>query len=169
VKSLAMDDLWPRLSRDAAVSILSDVPPANDPHRLVRRVLLAQDLRPGAEAGGRLAESIARRSGALLDVVAVVDGFSEIFLHENRALIADPDRYLHALQAALEVRVALARLRGVRCLGTLLVGAPPLELARHAAGSGADLMVLTSSRETLVRVQSTLRWRALTLPAGVQH
>jgi nucleotide-binding universal stress UspA family protein len=164
-----MDGFWPRLPGSSTVSILVDAQPANEgpaQEARTRRVLLAQDRPWAAERSGRLAEAIARRSDALLDVVVVVDGFSEIFLRKNRTLAQDPERYLAAVQAALDVRVATIRARGVRCVGTLLVGAPPLELARHAAASSADLIVLTSEPELVVWVQSALRWRALTLWGG---
>jgi nucleotide-binding universal stress UspA family protein len=156
-----------RMGHTAGVSILVDLPPVDQPLAPMvaraHRILLAQDLSPGAEGSGRLAEALARRSDALLDVVVVVDGFSEIFLRKNRALAHDPERYLAAVQAALEVRVALSRARGVRCVGTLVVGAPSLELARHAAVTKADLIVLATSREVVLRVQTALHFRALVL------
>jgi nucleotide-binding universal stress UspA family protein len=167
---LDTDDLWPRLSRYWPVSILSEVRPANETRLLARarRVLLAQDLTPAFQAASQLAEAIARRSDAVLDVVTVIDGFREIFHRNNRALVQDPDRYLTAVRAALDVRVGSSRTRGVRCVGTLLVGAPALELARHAAFTGADLMVLTSPQVS-ARLAGSLRWRALSLWPGARH
>jgi nucleotide-binding universal stress UspA family protein len=156
-----------RIGMRSGVSILVELPPVDRPTAPMvahaHRILLAQDAAAEGEKSGRLAEALARRSDALLDLVAVVDGFSEMFLRKNRALERDPDRYLRAIEASLEVRVALCRSRGIRCVGSLVVGAPALELARHAAATHADLIVLATSPEVVRRVQGALHFRALFL------
>jgi nucleotide-binding universal stress UspA family protein len=169
---LAVDDLWPRLAKLAPPSILADVRghdarPAMPAH--LERIVLAQELTAGTEVASRLATALARRTDALLDVVAVVDAFSEVFDRRNQAAIRDPDRFLATMQTLLDVQVLLIRRRGIRCIGTLLVGAPPLELARHAAATKADLMVLGTSPQTVAHVGQALHWRALAVDLGAAH
>jgi nucleotide-binding universal stress UspA family protein len=128
------------------------------PFRL-RRILAAVDFSPESERARRLAESVAASTDALLDLLCVVDAFTEIFCNDNRDLAENPDRFLSSTGIALEVLVRHARSQGIRCVGTLLVGAPALELARHAGRTGADLLVLTLPR--MVQVLRGRQWRAM--------
>jgi hypothetical protein len=168
MRSLATEDHGVRAGDRGAIAILSDDHLANQvaARASVRRVLLAQDLGVSGVGGGQLAEALARRSNALLDVVAVVDGFTEIFHKDNAAMARDPDQYLASVGTALDVCVGAYRARGVRCTGTLVVGEPSSELLRHAAGTRPDLLVLSCAPEIVGRVQTALRWRAFTVWRG---
>jgi nucleotide-binding universal stress UspA family protein len=169
---LAMDDLWPRMARLSPPSILTDVRTAGARGRLsgqFGRIMLVQELTVGAEVASRLATALARRTDALLDVVAVIDAFSEVFAHRNREAIRDPERFLSTIQTLLDVQVHMIRRQGIRCVGTLLVGAPPLELARHATASHADLMVVRSTAQTVAHLERALEWRALPIDLGAAH
>lgn len=169
---LALDDLWPRLAQLAPPAILADVDGRSDRRPRpthVGRIVLAQELTVGTEAAGRLAAALARRTDAILDVVAVVDAFSEVFQRRNPAAIRDPDRFLATMQALLDVQVLLNQQRGIRCVGHLLVGAPPLELARHATATRTDLMVLAWSPRTVAHLARALHWRALPVDLAVER
>jgi nucleotide-binding universal stress UspA family protein len=163
---LALDDLWPRMTRLSPPTILTDVSGPRALQRRSNRVILVQELTVGAEVASRLATALARRSDAVLDVVAVVDAFSEVFLRRNREVMRDPERFLSTIQTLLDVQVQMTRRRGVRAVGTLLVGAPALELARHVRSSGADLMVLRSAPATVAHLEGALHWRALPIDLG---
>jgi hypothetical protein len=166
---LALDDLWPPMARLSPPSILTDVHGAGARGALsghFGRIILVQELTVGAEVASRLATALARRTDALLDVVAVIDAFSEVFERRNREAIRDPERFLATIQTLLDVQVHLIRRQGVRCVGTLLVGAPPLELARHAAVTHTDLMVLRSAPRTVAHLEEALHWRALPVDLG---
>jgi nucleotide-binding universal stress UspA family protein len=125
----------------------------------IHRIVAALDASPASLTVHRFAVALARSTEAALDLVVVVDAFSEIFFHRNGALIDDPDGYLRKTQAALEVAVQVTRFRGVSCSGRVLVGAPPLELARHAVASGADLVLLSTSITSALHLQRSLPWR----------
>jgi hypothetical protein len=169
---LAIDDLWPRMTRLSPPSILTDLRATGTRGALAghfQRIILVQELTVGAEVASRLAVALARRSDAVLDVVAVIDAFSEVFQRQNREAIRAPERFLSTIQTLLDVQVQIIRRRGVRCVGTLLVGAPPLELARHATASQADLMVLRSTPQTVTHLEEALHWRALPVDLGPAH
>jgi nucleotide-binding universal stress UspA family protein len=118
----------------------------------LRRIIVGIDFSPISEGARRLALGLARESGALVDLVAVLDAFDEIFVRKNYRLIAAASRSEETadmadtlwaeMDDALTCRERLARAAGVRCVHSALVGAPGQELAEHALRTGADLIVL---------------------------
>jgi nucleotide-binding universal stress UspA family protein len=107
-----------------------------------RRIAVGIDFSPASEAARRLAAGIAASSQALLDLVHVMDAFTEVFIHENRRVIERSDSMPHEIERALAHRQQLALADGVRCVYTNLAGAPGVELGRHATATSADLIVL---------------------------
>jgi nucleotide-binding universal stress UspA family protein len=112
-----------------------------------RRIIVAVDFSPGGERARAIAEALARSSDAVLDLVHVLDAFDHIFVRGHSELLADPDAVLAGVDRALESRARVARRAGVRCVANSLVGAPGVELSRHAARTRADLMVVGAPDE----------------------
>ena len=118
-----------------------------------RRIIVGVDFSAISEGARRLALGLARTTGAVVDLVGVLDGFDELFVRRSGRLLAgsesrsfDGDAAVDALQAeiveALRCRERLARAAGIRCEHTFLAGVPGLELGQHALRTGADLIVL---------------------------
>jgi nucleotide-binding universal stress UspA family protein len=107
-----------------------------------RRIIAAVDFSPGGERARAVAEALARSSDAVLDLVHVLDAFDHIFVRRQPELLDDADAVLAGVDRALDSRARTARLSGVRCVSSSLVGAPGIELSRHAVRTRADLMVV---------------------------
>jgi nucleotide-binding universal stress UspA family protein len=107
-----------------------------------RRIIAAVDFSPAGERARRVAIAMAHANDAVLDLVHVLDAFEHIFVRSCPELVTNPEAVLEGIQTALGSRARAARLGGVCCFSTSLVGAPGLELARHATRTGADLMVV---------------------------
>jgi nucleotide-binding universal stress UspA family protein len=86
--------------------------------------------------------AIAATTGTVVDLVHVFDGFTEAFVLGNRPLLDHVDAVFERVGQALRARTTAAAADGVRCVATSLVGAPGIELTRHARRTGADLLVL---------------------------
>jgi nucleotide-binding universal stress UspA family protein len=136
-----------------------------------RRIVVGLDFSPISEGARRLALGLARATGAVVDLVGVLDAFGEIFVRHNDRLLAgtqgptpDGDAALDALQAEIEealvCRERLARSAGVRCEHTFLVGVPGLELGNHAVRTGADLIILGAGGDEPARFGWTWGARA---------
>jgi nucleotide-binding universal stress UspA family protein len=136
-----------------------------------RRIVVGLDFSPISEGARRLALGLARATGAVVDLVGVLDAFGEIFVRHNDRLLAgthgpapDGDAALEALQAEIEealvCRERLARAAGVRCEHTFLVGVPGLELGNHAVRTGADLIILGAGGDEPARFGWTWGARA---------
>lgn len=136
-----------------------------------RRIVVGLDFSPISEGARRLALGLARATGAVVDLVGVLDAFGELFVRHNDQLLAgtegpgsDGDAAVEALQAEIEealvCRERLARTAGVRCEHTFLVGVPGLELGNHAIRTGADLIILGAGGEEPARFGWTWGARA---------
>jgi hypothetical protein len=125
----------------------------------IRRIVAALGPSQASRTVHRYAVALARTTEAALDLVVVVDGFTEIFHRGNRALVEEPDEYLVRVEAALMVAVRVTRGRGVRCTGSVLVGAPVVELTRHVLATDADLLLLGPSLTSAVQLARVLPWR----------
>jgi nucleotide-binding universal stress UspA family protein len=107
-----------------------------------RRVIAAVDFTPAGERARSVATAVARASGAVLDLVHVLDAFDQIFVRRRPDLLAEPRAVMDGIDVALRSRARAARAAGVTCVVTALVGAPGLELGRHAARTGADMVAI---------------------------
>jgi nucleotide-binding universal stress UspA family protein len=85
---------------------------------------------------------IAATTDTLVDLVHVFDGFNEAFVRDNPGILDRVDSVLATVGRALRLRTMASAAQGVRCVSTSLVGAPGMELTRHAKETGADLLVL---------------------------
>jgi nucleotide-binding universal stress UspA family protein len=126
-----------------------------------RRIIAAVDFSPAGERARRVATAIAHAHDAVLDLVHVLDAFDHIFVRKRPEVIANPEAVLEGIRGALASRARAARLGGLCCFSTSLVGAPGLELARHARRTGADLMVIGQPARTGDPFRSAWGARAL--------
>jgi nucleotide-binding universal stress UspA family protein len=118
-------------------------PPVPDPALLrARRIIVGVDFSPASESARRLAVGIARASGGTVDLVGVLDAFSQTFEHTDEDLASSPELVATFIDDALIRRVALALAEGVPCVRTSLLGVPGRALAEHALATDADLIVL---------------------------
>jgi nucleotide-binding universal stress UspA family protein len=127
-----------------------EVGPLPRPRRLPlrpRRIIAAVDFTPAVERAREVALGLARVSGAVLDLVHVLDAFDHIFVRRQPDLLSEPEAVLDGIDVALRSRALAARRRGVRCEWTSLVGAPGLELGRHATRTHADLLAVGGPRD----------------------
>jgi nucleotide-binding universal stress UspA family protein len=138
----------------------------NTSKREAPRILGVIEFDSDSEPTWRLAIRLARATDALLELVSVVDGFSEIFLRDNREISDDPDTFLAGRQLGLDVRVRRARAWGVRCIGSVLCGAPALEIPRHAARTAADLLVSPWAGGVSLQLNGEVPWDASGWPGG---
>lgn len=81
------------------------------------RIVLAGGPSAASEAAGRRAVALARRTGLLVELVEFVERGAD-------------ERTVRLAQAELDLRVAIMRGRGVRCVGTLLVGTPAADMVQ---------------------------------------
>jgi nucleotide-binding universal stress UspA family protein len=114
----------------------------------VRRIMVGADFSPASDAAMGVVFGIAATTGTVVDLVHVLDGFTEAFVHGDRPLLDHVDAILARVAGALRARMTAAASEGVRCVSTSLAGAPGIELTRHARRTGADLLVLGVGRET---------------------
>jgi len=140
-----------------------------------RRILVGMDFSPAAESARRLALGIALGSDAVVDVVHVFDAFTEAFVRHDPRVLDNVDATLRDIEQALLRRERMARVQGVRCVHTSLVGAPGIELARHAALTRSDLIVLgdgdeqpgrfgwTWGRRAARQILRSARWQGMIL------
>jgi nucleotide-binding universal stress UspA family protein len=139
-----------------------------------RRIIAAVDFTPAGERAREVALALARASDAVLDLVHVLDAFDLIFVRRQPDLLAEPEAVLAGIDVALRSRALAARREGVRCVWTSLVGAPGLELGRHATRTGADLLVVGGPRDAadfvsgwgaraLEQLLALPRWRGIVL------
>jgi hypothetical protein len=131
--------------------------------RRLQRIVAVVDLSARSERTRALATGLARSAEALLDLVFVVDGFAEIFARHNQALTDNTDRFLASVRMALELQTRHARAQAVRCIGTMLMGHPALELPRHALRTDADLLMIPSGHEACASLRQEREWRPYTL------
>jgi nucleotide-binding universal stress UspA family protein len=110
-----------------------------------RRIIAAVDFSPAGERARRVAAALAHAGDVVLDLVHVLDAFDQIFVRRQPQLLEQTEAVLEGIEVALRSRVAAARQEGVRCVSSSLVGAPGIELTRHAERTGADLMVIGGS------------------------
>lgn len=140
-----------------------------------RRIVVGMDFSPASESARRLAMGIAVSADAVVDVVHVLDAFRETFFHKNADVLGKGEGILTEIHHALIRRQQMALVQGVRCVQTSLVGTPGIELARHAARTGADLIVLgdgdevpcqfgwTWGRRAALQIRDNGRWRGMVL------
>ena len=112
-----------------------------------RRILVGVDFSAASESGRRLAVAIAAATQAELDLVHVFDAFTESFMHRDPQIEERGAAILDDIVGELVNREKMARWQGVTCFHHALVGAPGRELARHAARTDADLMVLGATED----------------------
>ena len=112
-----------------------------------KRIVVGMDFSPASESARRLAFGIALAADALVDIVHVLDAFTEAFLHKNPDVLATGDALLIEIDQSLARRQRMAQSQGIRCVHTSLVGAPGIELAIHAAITRTDLIVLGDTDE----------------------
>jgi nucleotide-binding universal stress UspA family protein len=139
-----------------------------------RRIIAAVDFTPAGERAREVALALARASDAVLDLVHVLDAFDHIFVRKQADLLAEPEAVLAGIDVALRSRALAARREGARCVWTSLVGAPGLELARHATRTGTDLLAIGGPRDArdfasgwgtraLEQLLALPRWRGVVL------
>jgi nucleotide-binding universal stress UspA family protein len=107
-----------------------------------RRIMVGIDFSPASDTAMGLVFGIAATTGTVVDLVHVFDGFTEAFVRGNRRALDDADALLARVEQGLRARTTAAASEGVRCVATSLVGAPGLEITRHARRTGVDLLVL---------------------------
>jgi len=108
----------------------------------MRRIMVGADFSAASDAAMSVVLGIAGTTGTVVDLVHVFDGFTEALVLGNPTLLDHVDALLARIERALRARVTAAAGYGVRCVATSLVGAPGIELTRHARRTGADLLVL---------------------------
>jgi nucleotide-binding universal stress UspA family protein len=150
------------------MSCLAGDGPQSDPRpvaRLLRRrrIMVLIEFTPASEVACQMGIGLARKTGSLLELVCVLDAFTELFQHQNAGLALHPEDWLAVLGAALAVRAAPGLEAGVPTLTTTLVGAPALELVRHARSTGAAVVIVginnaTSTHSTRAMSVRTLRF-----------
>ena len=113
-----------------------------------RRIMVGVDFSPASEAAMSVVLGIAATTGTVVDLIHVFDGFTEAFVLGNRPMLDHVDTLLARVEQALRARTSAAAADGVRCVGTSLVGAPGIEITRHARSTGADLLVLGIGAES---------------------
>lgn len=124
---------------------------ADAPLLRARKIVVGVDFSPASESARRLAVGIARASGGSVDLVGVLDAFSQTFEPTDRDLVSSPDLEATFIDDALVRRVSLALAEGVPCVRTSLIGVPGRELAEHALRTNADLIVLGVGAEQTTR------------------
>jgi nucleotide-binding universal stress UspA family protein len=107
-----------------------------------RRIMVGVDFSWASDLAINLVAGIAATTETLVDLVHVFDGFDEAFVRGNLAILDRVDSVLANIGRELRMRALATAAQGVRCVSTSLVGAPGLELTRHARETGADLLVL---------------------------
>jgi nucleotide-binding universal stress UspA family protein len=139
-----------------------------------RRIMVGTDFSVPSDLAVSLVAGIAASTDALVDLVHVFDGFSQAFVRGEPSVLDRVDAILDGVARELRARVRAATAQGARCVSTSLVGAPGLELTRHARETGADLLVLglvgqtggdrigrDPGRETAAQVVRLGVWREL--------
>jgi nucleotide-binding universal stress UspA family protein len=107
-----------------------------------RRIMVGVDFSWASDLAVNLVAGIAATTETLVDLVHVFDGFDEAFVRGNPAILDRVDAVLAGVGRELRMRTLATSAQGVRCVSTSLVGAPGVELTRHARETGADLLVL---------------------------
>jgi nucleotide-binding universal stress UspA family protein len=107
-----------------------------------RRIMVGVDFSWASDLAVNLVAGIAATTETLVDLVHVFDGFNEAFVRGNPGILDRVDSVLSTVGRALRMRTLATAAQGVRCVSTSLVGAPGVELTRHAKDTGADLLVL---------------------------
>jgi len=113
-----------------------------------RRIMVGIDFSHASDSAMGLVLGIAATTGTVIDLVHVFDGFTEAFVFGNRRALDDIDAVLARVERGLRARTTAAAAEGVRCVATSLVGAPGMELTRHARCTGVDLLVLGIGAES---------------------
>ncbi|GIW70559.1 MAG: hypothetical protein KatS3mg102_0101 [Planctomycetota bacterium] len=117
-----------------------------------RRVLLGVACTDQGELAGEPAFEqalwLARRAGAALELVHVLEGAAQPAASARAGAAAGALEAL--LGAALERWVERARQQGVGAEATILHGRPSVELVRHAIARGHELVVVAARRHTLL-------------------
>jgi nucleotide-binding universal stress UspA family protein len=113
-----------------------------------RRIMVGVDFSWASDLAVNLVAGIAATTETLVDLVHVFDGFNEAFVRGNPGILDRVDSVLTTVGRALRMRTLATAAQGVRCVSTSLVGAPGVELTRHAKETGADLLVLGLGMET---------------------
>jgi nucleotide-binding universal stress UspA family protein len=113
---------------------------------MYRSLLVPVDGSPFGEQALPLALAIARRAGATLQIVHVLAPLASVYAESM--LTPDPRLEMQVRTRQQEYLDGIVRrLQGtapVAATATLLDGAPALALEAHAAGCGADLVVMTT-------------------------
>jgi nucleotide-binding universal stress UspA family protein len=107
-----------------------------------RRIMVGVDFSWASDMAVNMVAGIAATTQTVVDLVHVFDGFDEAFRRGNPAILDRVDAVLASVGRALRMRTLATAAQGVRCVSTSLVGAPGVELTRHARETGADLLVL---------------------------
>jgi nucleotide-binding universal stress UspA family protein len=107
-----------------------------------RRIMVGIDFSGASDLAVNLVAGIAATTETLVDLVHVFDGFTEAFVRGDPSILDRVDAILANVGRALRMRALATAAQGVRCVTTSLVGAPGVELTRHAKATGADLLVL---------------------------
>ena len=110
--------------------------------RYPHRIMVGMDFTRASDAALGLVVAIAATTGTLVDLVHVFDGFTQAFVLGDRPILDRVDAVLADIGHALQSRMVEAAAQGATCVATSLVGAPAVELDRHAEKTGADLLVL---------------------------
>lgn len=126
--------------------------------RYPHRIMVGVDFTRASDAALGLVVAIAATTGTLVDLVHVFAGFNQAFEFSDRPVLERVDAVLADIGHALQSRMAEAAAQGATCVVTSLVGAPAVELDRHADQTGADLLVLGLGSEP--RSQFGRAWSA---------
>jgi nucleotide-binding universal stress UspA family protein len=128
-----------RRARKLRVAMRDDVGRTPRP---VRRILVGIDFTPAADAALTRVLAATAGKGTLIELVYVVDVFTEMFMLGTMRPPRGPDVAGRSIHEALSARVRAARGQGARCISTILVGLPGLALLNHADRTDAELLVL---------------------------
>ncbi|HVZ72904.1 MAG TPA: universal stress protein [Polyangia bacterium] len=118
-------------------------------HLPVTRIVVGTDFSPGSDAAFAHALALAEAFHAALDIVHVIDSgavTSPVFL--GALTMVDADSIFTSIDDALTKRSERAAAAGVVCQTNSLDGFPAKELVRHAAKTGADLIVVGTHGRT---------------------
>jgi nucleotide-binding universal stress UspA family protein len=147
------------------------VRPANAFPNRIRRVIVGVDFAPSTERALSMVSRAVGATDTAMELVYVVDVFTEMFVLGNTSLRRHPRQLRRNLHAMLSRRVAAARDQGASCSSTILVGLPGLALVRHAERTDADALVLghQQGRCSAGQAPDPLTWVGLAARRVLRH
>jgi nucleotide-binding universal stress UspA family protein len=119
----------------------------------VRRIVAATDASEPAVRGVAFAADLARRFGAILDIITVVPGYDEVLMTFTQADGKAADDAVERIgRVHLEKTLERVDVAGVDVRGAIRVGRPAVELSIYAANTKPDLLVIGGTGHVAQRV-----------------